>query len=259
MDPVDRKILLKLLVNARTPQRKIAEDVGISPQAMNYRMFRLKEMGIIKGFALHLRPELYGKVNCFAAFKGDSFDTEEIVSRFRCFEEITIYEFISDSQEGLEELISKASEILGPPIMKYVPEPVDIGMRISDIDRRIIDTLKEDPRMSISDAAKVLDYPAAVVRKRLALLEKNRIITVMAEIDLSKIESVLYSVISRSVKTLVNAAKDQIIFLINDRDDGILVCFSDNLKSAKSSIARMRKLDPDVDVMIVYEYELRKW
>ncbi len=258
MDPIDKKIIFSLLKNARIPQRQVAEEIGISAQALNYRMSRLKEAGVIKRYALHVNPVFYGMVSGFAAFKNDTYDGDEVISRFKCLEEITIYEFMSPKIEGVDEHISRVSEELGPPVMKYVPEPRELKMRIGEVDRKIVEALKEDPRLPVSDIAKKLDLPNSTVRKRLDLMEKNRVISVIAELDLAKIDSVLYSVISSNIKTLLPYLPEEIILLITDRDNGILVCYSDSLKSARGSIERMRKTDPGAEVMVVYDYEFRK-
>lgn len=258
MDSIDKRVILSLLRNARTPQRRVAEDLGISAQALNYRMARLKESGIIKRYSLHVNPAVYGMKSGFAAFRNDTYESASVASRFRCFEEITIYEFTAAEDRDLDDEIRKAVDAMGEPVMRYIPEPRTIGMRIGDADRRIIDALKSDPRMASADIAKLLELSPGVVRKRLDLMEKNRVISVIAEVDLTRIDSVLYSVISGNVNTLFPAIPDQLIFAIADRDNGILVCYSDNLGQAKQTIERMRKIDPDAEVMVVYDYEFRQ-
>lgn len=257
MDPIDKKIIFNLIRNARTPQRRIAEEVGISAQALNYRMARLTESGVIRKYSVHVNPGIYGRISGFAAFKNDRYESDDIVSRFKCLEEITIYEFSASDEEDLSGHIAKATEVLGPPVMKYVPEPRMVKMRIGDVDRNIIDELRKDPRVSVPDIAKNIDSTASIVRKRLDLMEKSRVISVIAEVDLTMIDSVLFSVISQNVHELLPSITEQPIFIISDRDNGIVVCYSDNLKQARSSIDRMRKTDPSAEVMVVYEYEFR--
>ena len=41
MDVTDKRILFSILKDGRIAQRKIAMDVGISAQALNYRLSRL--------------------------------------------------------------------------------------------------------------------------------------------------------------------------------------------------------------------------
>lgn len=257
MDPIDKRIIFSLIRNARLPQRRIAEEVGISAQALNYRMARLKESGVIKRYSLHVNPGFYGMISGFAAFRNDGYDDESIISKFKCLEEITIYEFSANEENELSEHINRAMKVLGPPIMKYIPEPREVKMRIGEIDRKILEELKKDPRVPVPDIAKILNASTSIVRKRLDLMGKNRVISVIAEVDLTKIDAVLFSVISRNVRTLLPSISEQPIFIISDRDNGILVCYSDNLKQARDSIEKMRKTDPDAEVMVVYEYEFK--
>ncbi len=257
MDAVDKKIILSLLRNARTPQRRIAEDVGISAQSMNYRIARLKESGVIRRIALRVSPSFYGRRSGFAAFRNDAYDSDAVVSKFKCLEEVTIYEFAADSDKDVMERIQQAALAVGEPVMTYIPENREAKMRIGEIDRRIIDTLREDPTINVSEMAKKLFQPVNYIRRRLDLLEKNRMVAVIAEIDLTKIDAVLYSIISRNLNALLPVAPGQTIFVIADRENGILVCYSDDLKNARDSINRMKKSDPGAEVMVVYEYEFR--
>ncbi|AKA47983.1 hypothetical protein IX51_01505 [uncultured archaeon] len=135
---------------------------------------------------------------------------------------------------GVEEHISKASWPLGPPVMKCVPDPGD--MRTGDTDRKIIDALRKDPAMPVPDLSRTIVLSGTVVRKRLELMERNRMTSVIAEVNLTKIDAVLYSVISGNINDLLPGSTDQVIFLITDRDNGILVSHSDNMKSAREQI-----------------------
>jgi len=52
LDLKDRKILTILDINARTPLSKIASEVGLSKQVVDYRIKRLIEKGVITGFTI---------------------------------------------------------------------------------------------------------------------------------------------------------------------------------------------------------------
>lgn len=257
MDSIDKRIIFSLIRNARLPQRRVAEEVGISAQSLNYRMVRLRESGVIRKYSLHVNPEFYGMISGFAAFRHNEYDDESIISKFKCLEEITVYEFTAKEEKELAEHIYRAMQVLGPPVMKYIPEPREIRMRIGDLDRRILEELKKDPRIPVSDIARNLNVATNQVRKRLDLMDKNRVVSVIAEVDLTKIDSVVFSVISKNVQMLLSAKSEQPIFVISDRNNGILVCYSDNLRQARDSIEKMRKSDPEAKVMVVYEYEFR--
>ena len=121
MDASDKKIIYYLLKDGRTPQRKIASSIGISAQALNYRMTKLMDDGILKRFVLRVHPNFYGKRNGFAAFIGDGKYTGDVVSKFHCLEKINLYEFDGQGLDEVESKIDSAVKVLGEPIMKYIP------------------------------------------------------------------------------------------------------------------------------------------
>ena len=82
MDNVDKKLIYFLLKDARMPLRKIAEELGISAQALNYRMSKLYETGVIRKYSLHVNPKIYGKVNGFAAYKNDKYMSPNVISNY---------------------------------------------------------------------------------------------------------------------------------------------------------------------------------
>lgn len=257
MDSIDKGIIFSLISNARLPQRKMAKELNISAQALNYRVARLRDNGIIKKYSLHVNPGFYGMMSGFAAFRKSEYDDESIISKFKCLEEITVYEFSARERNHLEEHIRRAENVLGPPVMKYVPEPLEMKMRIGDLDRDILEELKKEPLVPVPEIARKLGKPSSLIRKRLDLMEKSHAVSVIAEVDLAKIDAVIFSVISRNLQVLLSDISERTIFIISDRNNGILVCYSDNLKQARETIEKMRKNDPDAEVMVVYEYEFR--
>lgn len=255
MDQIDKKIAFYLLKNGRMQMREIAKRAGISAQALNYRYSKLLENGIIKRYSLRLNPSLIGKVNVFAAFKNDAYKSENVISKFKCLEEITIYEFIANSVEEAQNCIETASAQIGKPFMQYIPEQERIPINLGDIDRGIINLLRTDPRMSVVSMAAQLDVKPSIVRKRLNLMEKYHVLTVTAELDLSKMDSIIFAVISDNLKSLSSYIDEDLIITISDRGRGIMICYSDNLRNARKVIERMRVYDPSADVMVVYDYE----
>lgn len=255
MDQVDKKILFNLLRDGRISQRQIAQNVGLSAQALGYRMNRLISDGIIKGYSLIVSPLLDGKVEGFAAFKSEKDYQGEVSSITKCLEEITLYGFRGDGVEDVERRIAEAGRELGEPVMKYIPPAGQVGMNLNSNDREIIRLLREDPRMSVTDIAAKLDLPYMTVKRRLNLLIKNRLIGVVSQIDLSGGDVVIYSIFSHSVNSLAQLLEPQTIFMIRDAHAGVFFCYSENLRTAKESISRVRTVDRDADVMVLYDYQ----
>jgi DNA-binding Lrp family transcriptional regulator len=60
LDEKDKKILRILMKNARTPLTIISKDVRLSHDAVNYRIKRMKEAGIIEVFTSVINPAKLG-------------------------------------------------------------------------------------------------------------------------------------------------------------------------------------------------------
>jgi Lrp/AsnC family leucine-responsive transcriptional regulator len=61
LDEIDLKLLDALQADARLPQSALGARVGLSTAAVNRRLKRLTEAGIILGSTLSLAPELLGR------------------------------------------------------------------------------------------------------------------------------------------------------------------------------------------------------
>ncbi len=254
MDVTDKRILFSILKDGRIAQRKIAMDIGISAQALNYRMSRLMDEGIIKGFSLHVSPRINGQLEAFAAFRTEKDYDGDVVSRIKCLEEISLYGFSGKDQADVERKIGDAVSKLGAPVMRYVPPIMPLGMNINGTDLEIIRLLKTDPRMSVTELSNQLDIPYMTAKRRLNLLMRNRIIGVITELDLTGGDVVLYSIFSTSAEKVRDMLAPQTIFSISDSSAGVYTCFSENLANARGSISRIREIDPSANVMILYDY-----
>jgi len=60
LDDLDRKILCLLQQNARTPFTKIAEKLSIPDTTIHFRVKKLVENGVIKGYTVLLSPQSLG-------------------------------------------------------------------------------------------------------------------------------------------------------------------------------------------------------
>jgi DNA-binding Lrp family transcriptional regulator len=255
MDASDKKIIYYLLKDGRTPQRKIASSIGISAQALNYRMTKLMDDGILKRFVLRVHPNFYGKRNGFAAFIGDGKYTGDVVSKFHCLEKINLYEFDGQGLDEVESKIDSAVKVLGEPIMKYIPPSRNLGINVGDLDKSILEILRKDPRIKLSDIAQDLGVPYMTAKRRLDLMKSKGLASVVPLVDLSKGDIVIFSIFSRKFSILNPVLEDYSLFVISDEENGIFVCYSDNLSNAKGAINRVRDIDSEAEVMIIYEYE----
>jgi len=60
LDEKDRKILRILISNARTPLTKISKEVRLSHDAVNYRIKRMRDAGVIEVFTTVINPAKLG-------------------------------------------------------------------------------------------------------------------------------------------------------------------------------------------------------
>ena len=60
LDKIDRTIITTLVSDARTPFRKIARELDVSPDTINNHFEKLKKEGVIIGSTVVLNPEKIG-------------------------------------------------------------------------------------------------------------------------------------------------------------------------------------------------------
>jgi DNA-binding Lrp family transcriptional regulator len=60
LDAIDNRLLVELSRDARVPQRKLAEILGMSSPAVADRIARLKAKGVIRGFSVDIDWEMLG-------------------------------------------------------------------------------------------------------------------------------------------------------------------------------------------------------
>ena len=75
IDGTDKKILIELTSNSRTPILEISRKIGISGAAIHQRIRKLNDSGLISGQHLNLNPKALGYTTL--AFIGVYFDKAE--------------------------------------------------------------------------------------------------------------------------------------------------------------------------------------
>ena len=75
IDGIDKKILIELTTNSRTPILEISRKIGISGAAIQQRIRKLNDSGLISGHHLKLNPKALGYSTL--AFIGVYFDKAE--------------------------------------------------------------------------------------------------------------------------------------------------------------------------------------
>jgi len=216
LDDLDRKIVVALQVNVRASWKQIAQAVGCSETTAARRAGRLRELGLLHFLVVQetLSPavmSMYLEVRCepgrarsvgeelsahpsirFVALTTGEFeilaehqsDSKESLTRFLT-EELTAIPGIREvvthtgtriykkSNEWARDILGPAAEALGDP----VAEPRTPLTSLSDVDQRLIDLLKEDPRRSTADLAQSLGVTDSVTRRRLEALRAGKAVS----------------------------------------------------------------------------------
>ena len=115
-DTLDKKILMILMRDARTPFLEIARECGVSGAAIHQRIHKLKESGIVAGSQMNIDPRGFGYNTC--AFIGiqvnltTSSTHEEVFQKIMEIPEIVECHHISGKYSLLVKIFTKTNEHL---------------------------------------------------------------------------------------------------------------------------------------------------
>ncbi|WP_054840972.1 Lrp/AsnC family transcriptional regulator [Thermococcus peptonophilus] len=126
LDEVDKKILMILQKNSRTPPlREISKEVGLAESTIYERIKKLKEKGIIKKFTVILDPNALGfNILAFILIKAKAGMYGHVADQLKKYPEICeVYETTGDydmivkirtrSSSELNEFLDKMGSIEG--------------------------------------------------------------------------------------------------------------------------------------------------
>ena len=215
LDLRDKKILFELDFNARIPYSQLAKKVGLSKQGAEYKVNNLIKKGVIKGFYPVVNVPKLGYRYCRLFVTLQNMTEEkfnEIVGYlikhnkvFWLFKMHGIYDFLiviwvkkleefREFKEELEskfsEYIKKATENIITDVIHYqhrwisgTKETKEIHLKeISELvevdqpDKKIIDVLSENARLSLVEISKRVNESAKVVGNRIKKLEEKKLI-----------------------------------------------------------------------------------
>jgi len=215
-DLTDRKILYELDINARQSNSQIAKKIGTSKEVVNYRVNRLIEKGIINyfhtiidssklGFTLYrifikyhnltkekeqkIYDYLKSKVGWFVSVRGE-WDMNIAVFKKRVSE---FQEFWVDFKNHFGNIIEKHQQSIIPSMWHYrkgylLHENKDTSSydfygkdevtehKLDNIDKKILQILVNNARMTTIDIAEKIKTTEMVVRYRIKKLEESKII-----------------------------------------------------------------------------------
>jgi DNA-binding Lrp family transcriptional regulator len=253
MDYTDSRIIFRLLRNPRESLRGIASDLDISAQDMNYRMKKIKDESIVRKYMLHVNPVIYGRSSLYLAFHNNEIYSGAVSSIIKCLEKTVVYGF-SGTKEELEEKKMNMINYLGHPVMEYSPGNDNRKISTGELDMQIINILRTDPLKKSSDVARILDIKSSVVEKRIERLLDSKLISIIPKLDLSKLNVVILGIFSSRLEEIQEELGDSFL-VINDKVSGIILSIERDIYSANSKIQKLKKIDNDLDTMIIYDYD----
>ncbi|MEM0163450.1 MAG: winged helix-turn-helix transcriptional regulator [Thermoplasmata archaeon] len=255
MDSIDKDILVFLLRDGRYSKSKIAEEMGLSPQFINYRIKRMIQNSIIKDFKMHLNPYYFNAKSIFLAFEGSANSiTEETTSIFKCLEKLYFFELQGKNLNALEQRIKKLVRENGELKMKYIPKaPLNITSLVP-ADLKILSVLKDQPISSVYEISKATGVSSGKIKKRLEIMKNYAVFSIVPIIDLSKVDLFIYAIITKDPSAL-NMIKGSWILRIMDDNAGIFVSVAYSISEIKNNLEKAKKVDRDTEVMMIYDYD----
>ncbi|MDD5735228.1 Lrp/AsnC family transcriptional regulator [Methanothrix sp.] len=151
LDEIDAKIIKALLMDARTSLKDIAEDCGLSSNAIHKRIHNLKVSGVIAGSSTLFNPNIFG-------------------DRFTVGMEITVYNELKND------------------IVKFVREYPDVLMCIEGIGVCDIFAILSVSGVNELDRAKEAIKRRSGVRKVATIIMIDNIQFLFENLDLSEIK-----------------------------------------------------------------------
>jgi len=216
MDLKDRKLIYLLDLNSRTKEIDLARQLKTSKQVINYRIKRLESEKIIKKFQVVINLDRLGigvYANVYFKILGTSKSKEEEIINYLINNDnvgyvallggrfdlsiVLVAKNIQQLEENLNKIINKYQEELREHIIslrtfgvkfpkKYLLErgietkgilTKEISLeKIDEIDKRILNALSQNSRLSIVDISDKLKIPFSTVRTRIKSLENKGVI-----------------------------------------------------------------------------------
>jgi len=279
LDKTDRKILAELDKNCRIPSTKLAKLTNKSRQAVEYRIDKLIQRGIITGFTASFNPHKMGyrihkiylklrnipkeKTRLFNYLKssGIVYWMGECSGRWDLIFAVysrTDYEFFNLKNNLISEFTNLIVEEEGGTLLDVkqypkmyftdeISQPVTfageiINNELDELDSNILQKLVHDARISINILAKQINSTPIIVRTRIKQLEKKGIIIqYRININLNKLGLELY-------KTIIKFDK------YNKQDERRLLEYLSRIPNIHYFIRNLWQIEPELVVKDYQEY-----
>ena len=256
MDDLDNAIIFNMLKNPRGRLSDFGQGTNLSDQDVHYRLKRIRENKILEKYMLHLNPKVFGNQAFYMAFATDTIFPGEVDSIIKCFEKLTVYG-ISGSEESLNKKIEDMKSYLGNPVMEYFPKQDSVPIQLSSLDSFILKVLSRDPMTPTNIIAKESERKVKQIESRLDYMERRSIYNIIPKINLSRVNLIIVAFFSNNVEEITSYIDEELV-IIRDSISGLVLIFQQNLANAKTVVNKIKHIDNNLDVMIVYDYNFYK-
>ncbi len=195
MDEMDIRLVQRLMMNSRTPYRELADELGISLQAVHRRIQTMMNEGVIKGFNASLSPAYLNAITVDVIGRIDSPLVDEAIEQMGK-SEFTNYILLgagnyalvgsllrknSDLESYLQFLRDKGTlhdiwvglESFGFAGRVRAAEDAENG-ELTNLDLKIINSLRADARKPVNVIADEIGLSSKTVAKRLDKMVEER-------------------------------------------------------------------------------------
>lgn len=172
MDATDFRLLVALHEDARASYRSLGRRVSLSAPAVRDRLRHLESKGVIDGFWLTPDPEVIGRQDLIVIFQGEYAHADAVTAlgapevawvALKVDGGLTIQMWPLDREGSLRRLI----RLLGrEPTGQTLADPTPHAP-LGRIDWRIMETLVDDPRLSLGEVCDRTGLSPKTVRKHI--------------------------------------------------------------------------------------------
>jgi len=201
MDNIDVALIQLLLANSRRSYGELAEQFGLSVNAVHKRIQALIEAGIIRKFTAKVSTLAANGINVFISGTSQLATMQNLPDKMRTQGSIywlaiggAKYLYVGAYLKDITELepivsyVKKEAKIEEPtigimdiPAVPFISNSKSIDRKLCDLDYRIIHSLRDNARKAISEVAEETGVSAKTVRRRLNRMIKNWLIELSLE------------------------------------------------------------------------------
>jgi len=188
MDEVDFRLCLLLRENSRIPYRELADEVGLSVNAVHSRVSKLKESGIIDGFcAMFGDGAIKESLKILIHGESRAENMEDVLKElsqdkntYKMFSTSDDYLYIHGTLQDLSkmsdyvECVPDVAEIEDPEIFlpSFHKKDVQDDFELKRTDYEIINSLRQDSRKALSEVGDEICVSTKTVRRRIDRMEE---------------------------------------------------------------------------------------